>query len=115
MTSTKDPLLAGGGAPARVNSMSFFAPVNDRTSARGARGVAAELTSTSAEIAMAVAVLLVGIVVAGLVNLMHAATTRIFTFRHAVLNSVRASSGPAAAWMCCSTAPGCCAWAISRT
>jgi len=21
----------------------------------------------------------------------------------------------AAAWMCCSTAPGCCAWAISRT
>ena len=79
-------------------SMCFFAPVNEHWLQRGARGVATEAASGSAELCLTVACTLVGVVIAVLVSVMHSLIQIIGEQKERSLASVRTSTGPWAAW-----------------
>ena len=87
-----EPLLSSKRRKAKhhVDSMSFFAPVNERWSKqRGGRGVSSAATSRSEEVAIRSAIFLVGVVVAFIVTALHFFTDLISSHKLSLVCSIR--------------------------
>ena len=93
-----EALLQRSAQPA-FSSMTFFAPHNDRCSAPGARGVSAVTSSRSQEVAIGVAIVLVGTVTAGIVNAMLFITEFLHERRLELIINLRKDHSLAAAWL----------------
>ena len=81
-----------------VDSMCFLAPVNSRHSARAARGTRQTTTSISAELAQWLMVVLTGIMAAGLVTVLGAASKWLLERKLHLVHVAYEQHGLAASW-----------------